>query len=291
MKWRSLEETGQSTDSRPLREILAERKALIAKYVPAETQAIHAQAVAELKQRHLAANILPVGAKAPQFELPDHDGKSVSSSDLLAKGRLVLCFIRGRWCPFCVGQMEAMNLTVPQIEQAGAALIAISPQTVKQSFFMRDQHKLHFPLLSDAGNQVARQFALSYRVPDLQQAVYRRAFVNLPFANGDDSWELPIPATYILDRDGTTTPSVPSRQRSSTCCTLRPKGICHPERSEGPMHSLDSGRVHRFPSPSLRASFRFAQNDKSHSRRECRGHGTLNTPCTISTASTRSPKR
>jgi len=203
MKWRSLEESGQRTDTRSLHEIFGERKELIAKYVPAETQAIHAQAVAELKARHLAASILLVGAKAPEFELQDHDGKIVSSSGLLAKGRLVLCFIRGRWCPFCVGQMEAMNLVLPQIEQAGAALVAISPQTVKQSFFMHDQHKLRFPLLSDAGNQVARQFGLTYRVPPLQEAVYRRAFVNLPFTNGDESWELPIPATYVLDRDGT----------------------------------------------------------------------------------------
>jgi peroxiredoxin len=203
MKWRSLEESSPGLDARPLREILVERKELIAKYVPAETQAIHAQAVAELKSKHLADHILPVGAKAPQFELTDHDGKLVSSSDVLARGRLVLCFIRGRWCPFCVGQMEAMNLTVPSIERAGAALVAISPQTVKQSFFMHDQHKLRFPLLSDTGNRVARQFGLTYRVPALQEAVYRRAFVNLPFTNGDDSWELPIPATYILDRDGT----------------------------------------------------------------------------------------
>jgi peroxiredoxin len=203
MKWRSLEESAPSTEVRPLREIFAERKELIAKYVPAETQTIHAQAVAELKQRQLAANILPVGSKAPDFELPDHDGKIVTSTSLLAKGRLVLCFIRGRWCPFCVGQVEAMNLILPQIEQAGATLVAISPQTVKQSFFMHDQHKLRFPLLSDAGNKVAREFRLTYRVPELQEAVYRRAFVNLPFTNGDDSWELPIPATYILDRDGT----------------------------------------------------------------------------------------
>lgn len=202
MKWRSLEESAPGLDARPLREIFAERKGLIAKYVPPETQAIHSQAVTELKARHLAANILPVGAKAPSFELQDHDGTIVSSSSLLAKGRLVVCFIRGRWCPFCVGQMEAMNLVLPQIERAGAALVAISPQTVKQSFFMHDQHKLRFPLLSDAGNQVARQFALTYRVPPLQEAVYRRAFVNLPFTNGDESWELPIPATYILDRHG-----------------------------------------------------------------------------------------
>jgi peroxiredoxin len=203
MKWRSLEESAPSRDARTLRDIFAERKEAIAKYVPAETQAIHAGAVAELKERHLAANILPVGATAAQFELPDHDGKIVSSADLLGKGRVVICFIRGRWCPFCVGQMEAMNLVVSQIEQAGAMLIGISPQTVKQSFFMHDQHKLRFPLLSDGGNNVARQFGLSYRAPSAQEAVYRRAFVNLPFTNGDESWELPVPATYILDQGGT----------------------------------------------------------------------------------------
>jgi len=203
MKWRSLEEATPDTDVRPLREIFAERKELIAKYVPAETQAIHARAVAELKQKLLAANILPVGAKIPEFQLQDHDGKIISSSDLLSKGCLVLCFIRGRWCPFCVAQMEAMNLVLPEIERAGVTLAAISPQTVQQSFFMRDQHKLRFPLLSDAGNIVARQLGLTYRIPDDQKAVYQRAFVNLPFVNGDASWELPIPATYIIDRDGT----------------------------------------------------------------------------------------
>ena len=203
MKWRSLQESGPSVDTRSLREIFAERKDLIAKYVPAETQAIHAQTVAHLKARQLSARILPVGAKAPDFELQDHNGTTIPSSALRAKGRLVLCFIRGRWCPFCVGQMEAMNLVLPQIEKARLTSVAISPQTVKQSFFMHDQHKLRFPLLSDAGNRLARQFGLTYRVPPQQEAVYRRAFVNLPFTNGDDTWELPIPATYIIDGDGT----------------------------------------------------------------------------------------
>ncbi len=203
MKWRSLEESTQTVDVRPLREIYAARKDLIARYVPAETQAIQARAVAELQERQLAAKILPFGAKALQFELQDHDGKTVRSSDLLTQRRLVLCFIRGRWCPFCVGQMEAMNLIVPQVEQTGAMLVAISPQTVKQSFFMHDQYKLRFPLLSDAHNNVARQFGLAYRVPVYQQALYERTFVNFPLINGDDSWELPIPATIILDRDAT----------------------------------------------------------------------------------------
>ena len=203
MKWRSLEEKGPGLDFRPLRAICAERKELIAKYVPAETQAVHAAAVAELKGRNVAAGALRVEDRAPAFELADHDGKVIRSAELLARGRLVICFIRGRWCPFCVGQTEAMNLVLPLIESAGASMVAISPQTVKQSYFMHDQHKLKFPLLSDAGNKVARVFGLTYRVPAAQEAVYRRAFVNLPFTNGDESWELPVPATFIVDRDGT----------------------------------------------------------------------------------------
>lgn len=202
MKWRSLEESSPGLDARPLREIYAERKELIAKYVPAETQAVHSAAVAELKARNVASSVLHVGAQPPAFELPDHDGKIVRSAELLAHGGLVVCFIRGRWCPFCVGQMEAMNLVAPFIQEAGASFAAISPQTVKQSYFMHDQHKLKFPLLADAGNKLARRFGLTYRVPAAQEAVYRRAFVNLPLANGDDSWELPIPATFVIDRDG-----------------------------------------------------------------------------------------
>lgn len=202
MKWRSLEEADLNADARSLREQFAERKELIAKYVPAEAQAVHAQVVADLHREGIDARCLGVGAIAPSFELRDHNDNLVSSATLLVKGPLVICFFRGRWCPFCVGQLEAMKRVLPQIEAAGAPMVAISPQTVKQSFFMADQHKLRFPLLADLGNQVARQFGLVYRVPEDQQAIYRRAFINLPNANGDDSWELPIPATYIINQDG-----------------------------------------------------------------------------------------
>ena len=188
MKWRSLQESGSYSDTRPLRQIFAERKETIAKYVPADVRAVHEGVVAELKAQELAS---------------DHTGKPVSSADLLAKGRTVLLFIRGRWCPFDVGQLEAMNYIAAQVEAAGASLVAISPQTEKQSYFMHDQHKLAFPLLVDTHNAVARQFGLAYRVPEAQQQLYSRTFVNLPLANGDDSWTLPIPATYIVDRDGT----------------------------------------------------------------------------------------
>lgn len=203
MKWRSLQESGSPLDMRPLREIFAERKETAAKYVPPELQAIHARAVSELKAQRIAANALGAGAKCPTFEMPDHDGKLVFSADLLAKGRVVICFIRGRWCPFCVAQLGAMGVVAGEIKALRASLLAVSPQTERQAFFMHDQHKLRFPLLVDAHNSLARQFGLVYRVSTEQQSLYSRTFVNLPHVNGDASWELPIPATYVIEQDGT----------------------------------------------------------------------------------------
>lgn len=199
MKWRSLEEAVPQNESRSLREIFAERKALIAKYVPADVQSVHQRVVEELQRSGIADRALAPGSPVPEFELPDHNGHTTRSADLLAQGPLVLIFFRGRWCPFCVGQMEAMKAIVPQLKSLGASVVGISPQSVHQSYLMADQHKLSFPLLSDSGNRVAKRFGLAYRVPAYQQEIYRRVFVNLPFVNGDESWELPVPATCVVD--------------------------------------------------------------------------------------------
>mgnify|MGYP001792099983 CR=1 FL=1 len=102
MKWRSLEESAPGTDIRSLRDIFAERKALIAKYVPPDTQDVHLRVISELKEKRLAENVLTVGSKAPAFELNDHNGKPVSSAQQLRNCHLVLCFFRGRCCPCCV---------------------------------------------------------------------------------------------------------------------------------------------------------------------------------------------
>ena len=198
MKWRSLEESAPEIETRTLREVYAERKGLIAKYVSAEIQATHARAIDELKASGIAERALKPGDPAPEFALQNHNGKLVHSTELLQRGPLLICFFRGRWCPFCVGQMETMNAIVPHLQEIGASLVGISPQTVHQSYLMADQHKLRFPLLSDAGNEVATKFGIIYRVPDYQQEVYSRAFVNLPFVNGDSNWELPIPATFVI---------------------------------------------------------------------------------------------
>ena len=208
MKFRSLEESDSQQGARSLHAIYAERKALIAKYVPAEIQDVHSRVIEELRQSGVVNRALQVAAAAPAFELPDQNGKPVASSAFLATGRLVICFIRGRWCPFCVAQLEAMNAIIPTVKELKASVVAISPQTVHQCYLMADQHHLQFPLLSDEGNRVARQFGLVYQVPEYQKEIYQRAFVNLPLVNGDSSWELPIPAVYVLGQQDSAEASV-----------------------------------------------------------------------------------
>src|ERR1700723_138405 len=171
--------------------------------VQPERLAISEQAVADLFASGIEQQILPVGAKAPEFALPDASGRIVRSSDLLALGPLVIDFFRGRWCPYCITELETWRDLYGAVRKRGALLVGVSPQTVRQNAFTAVQHGLGFPVLTDAGCQVAAQFGLAYAVAPSQQQYYRSILVNIPLGNGDASWRLPLPATYILGRGGT----------------------------------------------------------------------------------------
>jgi len=170
--------------------------------VPAERLAVVDHEAEELVRSGQADRALKAGDRAPAFELPDGDGMLWRSEDLLRSGPLVIVFYRGRWCAYCNAQLSALQETHQNIAAAGASLIAISPQTQKHSYMTRDMHKLRFPVLSDAGNQVARKFGLVYRLLPDMQAMYESIMTKLPGYNGDQSWELPLAATYVVQPDG-----------------------------------------------------------------------------------------
>ena len=170
--------------------------------VPAERLATVDRAAEELARSGLADRALKAGDTAPSFELPDGDGMLWRSEDLLRRGPLAIVFYRGRWCAYCNKQLAALQEIHQQIATAGASLIAISPQTQKHSYMTRDMHELRFPVLSDAGNQVARKFGLVYRVPPELQAMYEGIMTKLPGYNGDQSWELPLAASYVVNPNG-----------------------------------------------------------------------------------------
>jgi peroxiredoxin len=169
--------------------------------VQPERMAISERAVQDLFASGIENRILPVGAIAPEFTLPDASGRPVRSADLLALGPLVLNFFRGRWCAYCVTELEAWRDLYPSLREAGALLAAIGPQTARQSDFMAGQHGLPFPVLTDPGCAVAEQFGLAYTIPQYHRDYYRSILVNIPFVNGDQSWRLILPATYVLARD------------------------------------------------------------------------------------------
>jgi peroxiredoxin len=160
------------------------------------------RAVADLLASGIEDKLLKPGDAMPHFALPDANGKIVRSADLLALGPLVVCFFRGRWCPYCMTELETWRDLFPALRERGALLVAISPQTVRQNDFTVSQHMLPFPLLRDEGAAVAAQFGAAYPVPSYMQSYYRSILVNIPFVNGEPSWRLPVPATFVIGRDG-----------------------------------------------------------------------------------------
>jgi peroxiredoxin len=114
----------------------------------------------------------------------------------------VIKFFRGRWCPYCVTELETWRDLYGKLREHDALMVAITPQTERQSDFMVGQHGLPFPVLSDPGNAVAEKFGLVYTLPEYHRDYYLSILVNLPFVNGEKSWRLPLPATYVLDRHG-----------------------------------------------------------------------------------------
>jgi peroxiredoxin len=185
-----------------LQDQLDEITANTRKLVQAERLAVGERAVEELFATGVEEHILPVGALAPEFALQDSSGRRVRSQDLLAVGPLVVNFFRGRWCPYCVTELETWRDRYGQLREQGALLVAISPETQRQSDFAVQQHGLPFPLLHDPGARLAEQFGLVYTVPEYHQRYLKSIMVNLPFLNGEASWRLPMPATYAIGQDG-----------------------------------------------------------------------------------------
>src|SRR3954452_15832616 len=139
MKWRGVSESEPEPLKGTLKEELDQRRIMMRRFVPAATQAINDKAIEEFRQARLVEQALKVGDRAPSFALPDVNGNPVSSAELLAKGPLIVTFLRGRWCPFCCATVETWQAMLPQVKLKGATLVAISPMTFKQADFMRDQ--------------------------------------------------------------------------------------------------------------------------------------------------------
>ena len=156
----------------------------------------------QLLSSDIAENALKTGGQATDFTLLNAVGQTVSLKDYLNKGPVVLSFYRGGWCPFCNLEFAALHNILPQIKSLGATLIGISPETPDTSLSTVEKHQLQFEVLSDEGNQIASQYGLVMSVSEKMRPHYFKWGFDLPALNGDESYELPLPATYIISTDG-----------------------------------------------------------------------------------------
>lgn len=160
------------------------------------------QAFGMIMESDFGANALSEGDRATDFQLPNANGGETRLSELLEKGPVVISFYRGGWCPFCNLEFRALHNVLPQIQALGASLVGISPELPDNSMDTVKKHQLQFDVTSDVGNKVARQYGIVMEVPAAMRSLYMQWELDVPAVNGDDSWELPIPATYVIDSDG-----------------------------------------------------------------------------------------
>lgn len=185
--------------------LTAELKALDADFltrVPTGIAAAMSRADLALVGSGILDAALKAGNQAPDFALTNARGGVVRLSLEYASGPVVLSFYRGGWCPYCNLELRALQKMLPEFKAAGATLIAVSPQTPDESLSTVEKNDLAFPVLSDTGSRVAKSFGIAFDLPDALRPIFTSFGHALPERNGDESWVLPLPATYVIDRDG-----------------------------------------------------------------------------------------
>src|SRR5271168_3857540 len=185
-----------------LEQQLAAFKAEFVRAAPAGRPALYEAKIEELRASFAMEAAIGVDDQAPDFALPDAQGKMLSLSHLLESGPAVVTFYRGGWCPYCNIQLRAYQRILPEIAKLGGRLVAVSPQLPDGSLSTAQKNALEFDVLSDAGNGVARAFGLVYALPEELRETLRSNGKALPGINGDESWELPLPAVYVIAPGG-----------------------------------------------------------------------------------------
>jgi peroxiredoxin len=145
---------------------------------------------------------IQVGDKLPAFNLTDALGTSVSSTSLLCKGPILITFYRGEWCPFCNLALASLQKHLAEFQAKGVTLVAITPELPNNALSATEKHSLKFSVLSDVGNKFARELGIVWKMPEYLRPIFKKFGHDLVRDNGDDSFEVPIPATLLVDGNG-----------------------------------------------------------------------------------------
>jgi peroxiredoxin len=195
-------EHDDASEATTLKAQLADQQAQYTKMAPSVMEVID-KAIADLTASGILDQAVKAGDKAPDFSLPDALGNMVNLYEELAKGPVILTWYRGSWCPFCNIQLHDYQKVLGDIHAMDAQLFAVSPELPDSSLSWKEKNELEFVVLSDLGNDIARQYGIVYKIPDSIAASYRKGGrIDLAKFNDDDSLELPLAVTYVIGTDG-----------------------------------------------------------------------------------------
>jgi peroxiredoxin len=142
------------------------------------------------------------GESMPPFMLPDEAGSLVSLEGLLEKGPVAIAFNRGHWCPYCRVNTAALGEIHDKVAAMGAQVVAILPDRQKFTLQLKEDSGARFPILTDMDNGYAMSLNLVMWVGAEMEALLPAAGVNMPAFQGNESWMLPLPATFVVGTDG-----------------------------------------------------------------------------------------
>jgi peroxiredoxin len=180
---------------------LAERLAEIRARSRPQTTTRYDALVKKLIESGAMEGALKEGATFPDFQLASADGRFVRRADILANGPAVVSFYRGAWCPYCSAELNALAEITPQVQSAGASLVAVTPEAGGTALRTKVDRGLDFEILCDLDNVLAAECGLVFPIPDDVRKAYLENKLDLTQTYGNDAWMLPTPATYILRRD------------------------------------------------------------------------------------------
>ena len=182
---------------------LAELRGNLTGMLPADVLALFDADAGQLAADYASPLKVNAGDEAPDFTLSDATGEPVKLQDVLAEGPAVLTFYRGTWCPYCNLQLSQLQAALSEVSGLGAQLIAVSPQTPDESLSIKEKLSLEYHVLSDIGNQVARQYTAVFRNGDTPVETMTALGIDFDGHYADDSRELPVPAVFVIEQDGT----------------------------------------------------------------------------------------
>ncbi|UEQ78992.1 peroxiredoxin-like family protein [Chryseobacterium arthrosphaerae] len=169
--------------------------------LPQEVINAFGKSVDDLKTKNIEDRCIQPGEKMPEFILPNATGKMIDSNDILKKGKMILAFYRGSWCPYCNLELKFLQDNLSRIKDKNAVLIAVSPQTPDHSLSMAEKNKLGFEVLSDQNNDFAKKLGIFFQLQDFVLPYYRNLGINLSEFNNNDENLLPVPAVFVVDQD------------------------------------------------------------------------------------------